>query len=121
MIDRIPYLAYRIDKKLKGVVFVICDLDQNTNMMLVALDDGIFTTNIMIIFYRDKKEIPISAVVPYIREVEAVEDLTAGGYMLALTGSDGKSSIINFSDLEDIAAYFRSAFQMRHLPQVSPD
>lgn len=98
-----------------------CDLDQNTTMMLVAVDDGIFTNNIMIIFYRDKKEIPISDAIPSIREVEIIEDLTAGGYMLALTGSDGKSSIINFSDLEDIVAYFRSAFQMRHLPQVSPD
>lgn len=86
-------------------------IDGSTTMVLADIGDT-FTTDPMLIFTRDGKEVPIAAVIPFIQAIDIAENTITDGYDAELTDNHGQSATFFFPTLEDIASYILSMTHM---------
>lgn len=84
----------------------------DTTTMVLADTGDTFTTDPLLIFTRDGKEVPIAAVIPFIQAIDITENTIADGYDVELTDNHGQSATFFFPTLEDIASYILSVTHM---------
>lgn len=79
----------------------------DTTMVLTDIGDT-FTTDPMLIFLMNGKEVPVAIVIPSINDITILENSIADGYDVVVTYTDGQATTLFFPTLEAIAAYILS-------------
>lgn len=88
-------------------------LNDGTSMVLTDVGDT-FTTDPMLIFTRDGKEVPVAAVIPSIQSVDIQEDPIMDGFNLELTDAAGQVSTHFFPTMDAIATHLQQLATAAH-------
>ena len=85
-------------------------INPTTSMVLTDICDT-FTTDYMLIFMVDGKEVPVSVVIPSIQRISIQDNPIADALDVELTGTDGQVSTFTLPDVAAVIAYLMDAVQ----------